>query len=148
MRKIGLLILLALLLTGCGKTAGEVPQAAVETTSPTVDIGGTQLLRETDTLDLSTTIYNMDALLAAAAELPNVQTLELGTTELTAEEVLRIQQAFPRADIRYDLSLFGKNIPLDTTFLDMSAMSVGRPSHSVCTLAMKVMSGYFSLSSL
>jgi len=70
MRKIGLLILLALLLTGCGKTAGEVPQAAVETTSPTVDIGGTQLLRETDTLDLSTTIYNMDALLAAAAELP------------------------------------------------------------------------------
>jgi len=97
----------------------------VETTSPTVDIGGTQLLRETDTLDLSTTIYNMDALLAAAAELPNVQTLELGTTELTAEEVLRIQQAFPRADIRYDLSLFGKNIPLDTTFLDMSAMSVG-----------------------
>lgn len=122
MRKIGLLIFLVLLLTGCGRTVEVVPEET--TVCPTVDIGGTRLLRETDTLDLSNTPYDMEILLAAAPELPNVQTVELGTTTLTADQIGRLQQAFPRAEVQYEVSLFGKNIPLDTTYLDMSAMSV------------------------
>lgn len=126
MRKIGLVIVLMLLLTGCGKTVEEVPQATVETTiSPTVEIGGTQVLRETDTLNLCNTPYDMDTLLSVAAELSNVQTVELGCTELSVHEIGRLQQAFPQADVAYSVSLYGQNIPLDTVTLDMSAMSVG-----------------------
>lgn len=126
MKKFGLFLLAALLLTGCSKAPEVTPEAVVETTtiSPTVDIGGTQVLRDTETLDLTNTYYDMDTLLSVAPELPDVQVVELGCTELFAQDLEQLQQAFPEAKLQYTLSLFGQNVPLDTTSLDMSGMSV------------------------
>ena len=130
---IPLLALLALLLCGCMEPAAqadpttEAPTTEAPTTLPPTeappDIGGTVLTTDTKALDLSQMTYEYDALIAAAGQLPDVTHIELGATELTAAQVEGIRQAYPQAEISYQVLLLGEELEPDTAFLDLSQMS-------------------------
>ena len=98
MKKIIIFLLAALVLTGCGAQDAQVSKApettvAPTTLPPTVDIGGTEILAATEELNLSVLEYEMGALLRAASELEQVRAIELGCTELTAQQVATLQEA-------------------------------------------------------
>ena len=124
-----LLAVLLLALVGCGAQASEPTTTATPTTlPPTADIGGTEVLLDVQELDLSQLTYNMDALLAAAAELNCVTKLELGCTELSAQDVAALREAFPTAEVAYSLELFGQPVDLETTELEMQKMDLEQDS--------------------
>ena len=124
MRKITIILLAVLLLAGCGaqQTAPTTTETTVAPTTlpPMVDIGGTEILAATEALDLTALEYEMGALLRGASELTQVTAIELGCTQLTAQEIATLQEAFPAAQISYTLSLFGQELTVETTELDLS----------------------------
>lgn len=109
-----------LILAGC-RQQGNLA-AAEPTLSPTVDIGGTQISREAEALDLTGMDYELDTLLSVAPELNKVQALELGRTTCSIEQLHALTRAFPAAKLNYEVCLFGQTVPLDTTSLDMTNM--------------------------
>lgn len=117
---------LAFVLAGCSQAPAKDPAPSVteETLSPTLDIGGTQVDRYADTLDLTVLEYDWDCLLSAAPELTNVRTVELGLTVFSFEQIKQLNRSFPTAQVNYELTLFGQPIPMDTTSLNMTAMPV------------------------
>lgn len=127
---IPLLAVLLLLLAGCADPGGEPTTEVPTTEAPTVpttealaDIGGTLLTPDTQVLDLTVMAYDLDALVTAAGELPEVQTIELGVTELTFQQVEAIRQAYPNAEVRYSaVKLLGMELSPDTVSLDLYDM--------------------------
>ena len=131
-------IALVLVLTGCkgADTQSTTPPATEPTLSPTVNIGGTELDREIETLDLTTMDYNLDTLVSVAPELQNVKTLELGCTTLDIAQVAQLSGVFPNADVNYTVAFNGQNLPKDTTSLDMSAMPIGQSAELARAVAL------------
>ena len=130
MRRFLIIILVVLLLAGCGAQEAQVTtQTTVPTTTavPMVDIGGTELMPDVTELNLSVLEYDMATLLQAAQALPAVERIELGCTTLTAAAVKTLQEAFPEADISYTVSLLGLELDPDTTELDLSGTPVVAP---------------------
>lgn len=125
---IALLLLVGVLLAACGEAA-EPPvttEPTEVTEDPTVDIGGTRLDVSATELDLSATAYELDALIAASDRLTALSKIELGETELTIDQITALQEAFPSADVRYSVRLFGEVLPKDTTALDLSDMDAAQ----------------------
>lgn len=125
MKKICLILLALLVLAGCGAQVSEPTTTTAEPTTlpPTADIGGTEVLLDVQELDLTQLAYDMDALLAAAPELACVTHIELGCTELTAQDVAALKTAFPGAEVAYSLELFGESIDPETTELSLPNMA-------------------------
>lgn len=135
MKKLIPLLAVLLLLCGCtapdhGGTDSQPPVTeapTVPTTEALADIGGTLLTPDTQVLDLTVMDYDLDALLAAAGELLEVQAIELGVTELTYDQVEAIRQAYPQAEVRYTaVKLLGLELSPDTAGLDLSDMDPNR----------------------
>lgn len=131
-------IALVLVLTGCkgADMQSTTPPATEPTLSPTVNIGGTELDREIETLDLTTMDYNLDTLVSVAPELQNVKTLELGCTTLDIAQVTQLSGVFPNADVNYTVAFNGQSLPKDTTSLDMSAMPIGQSAELARAVAL------------
>ena len=125
-----LLVVLMLLLAGCAPSGGEpttqppvTEEPTVPTTEALIDIGGTLLPSDTQVLDLTGMAYDLETLLASAQELPEVQSIELGITELTAAQVQTIREAYPNAEVRYSgVKLLGIELGADTVCMDLSDM--------------------------
>ena len=126
-------LLLAALLAACGQPviAGVQPAPAAEPTpeatpeitpEPPVDLGGTAVDAQTESLDLREAAYDWDALLAAADRLTRLGEIDFGETALPAEKITALREAFPEAEIRCRLSLFGRELALDTETLALPDM--------------------------
>ena len=141
MKKLGAYLLtaalLALLLGACGQpvmeaaqepgapapAAASAPEATPEITpEPPVDLGGTAVEADAETLELREGAYDWDSLLAAAERLTRVKAIDFGETALSAGQMTALREAFPGAEIRCRLSLFGQELPLDTEALALPDM--------------------------
>ena len=80
MKRMCLLLLLALLLLTCGcqKEPAVIETTVPPTTVPTVDIGGTRLEYGVTELDLTAMAYDLDMLIDAGQELTAVTDIRLG----------------------------------------------------------------------
>lgn len=118
-----LLFILALLLAGCGNE--PIPPESQESPKPeTADIGGTLVEIGITELDLTEIPYDLNYLAIAAPKFHSLSRIELGVTDLTCNEVARIQLAFPEARIDYTLEILGMTADVHTKELDLSAMTL------------------------
>lgn len=123
-----------LVLSGCAM--GPEETVPTETDPPEVDIGGTSLDCAVETLDLTAMQWELDALVAAAPRLQAVRSINLGTTDLTWEQFVRLENAFPSARIDYSIELFGQTLASESTYLDASAMTVDQTEELLNCLPM------------
>lgn len=116
------ILVLLMLLSACAKeqaAAGKENEPA----PAKVDIGGTVLEPDVAALDLQTMEFDLDKLVAAAPELKAVTEIELGVTTLAYEQVEAIRVAFPNAQLRYSIELFGQTVGADVQNLDLADMT-------------------------
>ena len=75
--------------------------------------------------------YTLDELMASLAYLPNVQTLCLPKTTLTAADLSALADTYPATAISYSIMLLNEEVSGDITELDLSTMA---PEHldAVC----------------
>ena len=124
MKKLQILTLLLLcftLLTACAQEV-EVPPTTVPTEPPRADIGGTLVETDVQSLELTVMAYDPDALVEAAPSLERVTYIDLGVTDLPADQIAAISRAFPYAAIDYRVSLFGQALDTDIQYLDAGTM--------------------------
>lgn len=130
MRKILLItaLVLALLLCACGREIQPAEPPVLETEAPTeppvAEIGGKTVDLKIEELDLSDGKYALDKLVEAAPKLNAVTRIDLGVTELNAAQVAQLREAFPNAEIGYELELFGQRLTPQTDVLDLSEVAV------------------------
>lgn len=117
-----LILIFLFLLAGCSG-AETAPPTEAPTEPPVADIGGMLVDYGATGLDLSSGGFSLDKLIDAASQLKSIGHINLGATELTGEDFLRLQAAYPAADISYTLSLFGQTLTKDTQTLDASTMT-------------------------
>lgn len=127
MKKCWFLLLVVLMLFTACSTAQEVPETTTTPTVPTeppmVDVGGTEFAPEVSELKLAATAYDLEQLVSAASSLKQVTYIDLGQTELTCEQMDRLQKAYPKAEIDYTVAFLGQELTRDTQTLDAAAMT-------------------------
>ena len=87
-----------------------------------VQIGANRYMPELESLALNEGEYEFQELLENIRFLPNLVNLELPKTGLTAEQLQQIRDAYPNMELRYTVELFGQELGMETTELDLSAM--------------------------
>lgn len=102
--------------------ATEEPPA--ETPPPTVMLAGQSYPLDTRELRLENPDADtLAALCAAAPDFRSLQTVALDGAVVTPEQLLALREAFPEAELRYTVSLFGGDYAWDTSVLDLSSLS-------------------------
>ena len=139
-----ILLFIAVVSAACGRSSGSpasvpaetIPTNTVSTPEPTatpepepvsIDLIGTDGVRltvyEYDTDVTLTDIGHISGLIENASTLPALQSISLSDgMEFTLQDVSAIQEAYPEAKITYNVIIDGKEIPLDSTSLDFSAL--------------------------
>ena len=88
-----------------------------------VDLGGTVADHNARVLDISSGAYDYNILVSAADNLPYVMSVNLGATELTADQIDTLKTLLPKADFSYSVSLMGKSYPTDSTEIDLRGVT-------------------------
>ena len=117
-----LFAVLAVLLAAC--SAPEEPETQPPTEPAMVDIGGSLVKPDILRLDLSGRAFTLDTLLNAAPQLTSVCQVDLGTTDLSWEQVNLIRSAYPDAILYYSVEISGQTLNFDVTEVDLSSMTV------------------------
>lgn len=89
----------------------------------TVNLGRTEVKPDVLELVLEDEAYSYDALLSNLVYLPELKTLQLKKTTLTAERLAAIQEAYPELSVIPTVEILGEEYDLETTALDLSAMT-------------------------
>ena len=97
----------------------EHPKVAV---TYTVDLGGTSVSSKAKSVVLEPGSFSYDILLENLQYLPNLATVSLPSVNLTPEQIDGILAAYPALTLEYSVSLFGQNVALSTTELDLTGM--------------------------
>ena len=87
-----------------------------------VQIGANRYTPELEALALNEGEYELQQLLENIRFLPNLANLELPKTGLSAEQLQQIRDAYPDLEVRYTVDIFGQEMGMETTDLDLSAM--------------------------
>ena len=87
-----------------------------------VSMGATQISSKADTAVLKCGLFDYDLLMENLQYLPNLTSLTLVDMDLTAEQLTALREAYPQISLDYSVDLFGSDMGLDTTELDLSAM--------------------------
>ncbi len=112
--------LAALLLCGCGSVASE-PDPTPEPTEPVITLAGEEYTSEILELAL-TSREEITELLEKKADFPALQQITLSEMP-DAADLETLKAAFPQAEIHYPVSFLGRQLPLDTKTLDLSALT-------------------------
>ena len=88
----------------------------------TVDLGGTSVSSKAKSVVLEPGSFSYDILLENLQYLPNLATVSLPSVNLTPEQIDGILAAYPALTLDYSVSLFGQNVALTTTELDLTGM--------------------------
>lgn len=88
----------------------------------TVDLGGTSVSSKAKSVVLEPGSFSYDILLENLQYLPNLATVSLPSVNLTPEQIDGILAAYPALTLEYSVSLFGQDVALSTTELDLSDM--------------------------
>ena len=117
-----LLLLLAMALAACG--APEEPKTQPPTAPAMVDLGGTLVKPDILRLDLRERDFILETLLDAASQLPSVCQIDLGTTDLSWEQVTSIRNVYPDVFLYYSVEILGQTLNSDATEADLSSMTL------------------------
>ena len=88
-----------------------------------VDIGGTKLDPDTAELTLETGTYDFETLVANIPHMPNLQNIYFPDARITPEQMDVLAQEYPDIAVKYTVEILGTEYGLDTTQLDLSAMT-------------------------
>ena len=89
----------------------------------TVTLGGTEVSNKTSSVVLEPGSFSYDVLMENLQYLPNLATISLPSVNLTPEQIDALLTAYPEITLDYSVSLFGQDIPLSTTQLDLGSMT-------------------------
>lgn len=98
----------------------EHPQVNV---TYTVDLGGTAVSCKSTSVVLEPGSFVYDTLLENLRYLPQLATVSLPSVNLTAEQIDSLLERYPELTLDYSVSLFGTDVPLTSTTLDLSYMT-------------------------
>ena len=98
----------------------RLPQCEV---SYMVDIGGTKLSPDTAELMLEPGTYEFDTLVANIPYLPELEHIYFPDAKVTPEQMDVLAQEYPDIPVKYTVDILGTEYGLDTTQLDLSAMT-------------------------
>ena len=87
-----------------------------------VSMGATQISSKADTASLKCGSFDYDLLMENLQYLPNLTGLTLVDMDLTAEQLTALREAYPDILLDYTVELFGSQLSMDLTELDLSAM--------------------------
>lgn len=90
----------------------------------TVDIMGNLYANDETKLSFSEGAPEVQELIAAAEQFISVEEVDLTGSDYSAEDLLKVQQAFPDALIRSELSLFEVNFTTDAEEIDFSGIEM------------------------
>ena len=88
----------------------------------TVDLGGTAVSNKAVSVVLEPGSFSYDTLLENLQYLPGLTTVSFPSVNLTPEQIDGILAAYPALTLEYSVSLFGQNVALTTTELDLTGM--------------------------
>ena len=91
-----------------------------------VSLGTTDISSKAASATLKPGSFDYELLMENLQYLPNLTTLTLADVELSAQQLTALREAYPRISLDYAVELFGEHFGLDTTTLDLSAMT---PDH-------------------
>lgn len=103
--------------------------------SYTVFLGDSVLRSDTTQLTLYAGKYTCGELLENLRYLPSLTSLTMPETTLTAEELNAIREAYPDLTLDYSVTLNGKLLSVNTTELDLSAMTSDQVESTAAVLA-------------
>ena len=101
-----------------------------------VQIGANRYTPELESLALNEGEYELQQLLENIRFLPNLANLELPKTGLDSEELQQIRDAYPNLELRYTVELFGREMGMETTELDLSDMKPAQVEELADVLAL------------
>lgn len=88
-----------------------------------VSLGSRSFDPDTTDLTLETGDFTYDLLTENLAHLPKVKTVTLKKTDLTLEQIDALKEAYAAIDIRCTVEILGAEYDMDTTDLDLSALT-------------------------
>ena len=92
----------------------------------TVDLGGTAVSNKAASVVLEPGGFSYDILLENLQYLPGLTTVTFPSVNLTPEQIDGILAAYPDLTLEYSVSLFGQDVALTTTELDLTGMGDGQ----------------------
>lgn len=88
----------------------------------TVDLGGTAVSNKASSVVLEPGSFNYDTMLENLQYLPTLTAVTFPSVNLTPEQIDGILAAYPSLTLEYSVSLFGQDVALTTTELDLTGM--------------------------
>ena len=88
-----------------------------------VAVGATDISSKADSASLKAGSFDYDLLMENLQYLPGLTSLTLVDMDLTTEQLAALREAYPEISLDYSVELFGSSFGVDTTTLDLSAMS-------------------------
>lgn len=92
----------------------------------TVDLGSIEPDNWTTELELQPNQYDPELLVRNLVYLPYLQTLHLPKTGMTVEQIAQLREQYPEVNITYSVAVQGKEIPADTTELNLAGLLPGQ----------------------
>ena len=87
-----------------------------------VSMGATDISSKAGTASLKAGSFDYDLLMENLQYLPNLASLTLVDVDLTADQLAALREAYPEISLDYTVELFGSDLGLSTTQLDLSDM--------------------------
>ena len=134
-------LLLCLLLSGCGQAGAAAPAATVapaETPEPTQTPEPVVYKHEYDPASeaLTLSLEDVEDLVAQAERLPALKTVTLSEAVTDLSAVKALQAAYPQAELRYTVSVCGKSVSSADSELDLRDLGTADTEAAVAALAL------------